>query len=797
MTLKRLFLVHFKRISIFLGFLLSASMPIHATVTGFTSQNVNSITYEASTTNDIVMHWTVNDSGTGDTLQGVTIANPTNFGYPYDAKQPNDLLSVKLWWDADGNTTSGMALVGTFTVDPVVNTRWALPSLSQPVANGDHFFITVDVQSPTLLTGTRAMRFQVPANGMAFSGAGTAQPSANLGNASTLFLTPQTPATHFQVSLTNTMSTTIGVGQANVPLAQFDLVSDPTSGHENDAGIFLTGFYLYFYDGSTPVSPASVISDLSAYSPVESSYYLDPTIADSSYIAANETGNRLFVDLTQFVGEGLSFDPYFPNSVQVLASILPSASLSSFHVEAQAAGQFLGTDSYSGAPVTAVAFPSFPLISSSAIFQQAATVIHASMSASGAATQVAKGSQNNIAFKTVLSNPGAANTGVAQVNSIYFTLWDENGSPVVPNTALTRIRVDDGVNTYLYRTVTEGSGNKVVCQFTIPVNVSVQNPVTLTLKYDVQTGAIPMKLRFRVDSIGLAALPDWKVIQAGVTPAVDVDTTGNAPFVPPLVPIVTNLLVSHIPNGPAVLFLGQAGVTFMDLVLTHPGPAPVGPLVVQSIAFHLKGASNQPLDAAQSLSALQLVGGPSQTITFSSDQAILTFTGGVTLNASAPGNSVTYTLTGTVSNAFTGSSLKFVLPDGSSFTATQPSDPGRTVWAQAAPGDVFPMESTAIPVEGGTLGDSFSNFPNPFRAGSENTRLAYKLDQAGTVTLRIMTLTGKPVRKIVSNETRNAGLNMDSWDGRNNSGQTVLNGVYIAVLEASGKTVTRYVAVAK
>ena len=772
-------------------------MPIHATVTGIASQNVNSITYEASTTNDIIMHWTVNDDGGGDTLQGVTIENPTNFGYPYDAKQPNDLVAVKLWWDADGNTTSGMALVGTFVVDSLVNTRWALSSLSRPVVNGDHFFVTVDVQSPTLLTGTRAMRFRVPANGMTFSGAGTAQPSANTGNASTLFLTPQTAATHFQVSLTNTMPTTIGVGQANVPLAQFDLISDPTPGHENDAGIFITGFYLFFYNGSTPVSPSAVISDLTATSPVETFDYLDPTIANSSYIAANESGNRLFIDLTQYVGEGLSFDPYFPNSIQVLASILPSASLSSFHVEAQAADPFLGTDSYSGAPVTAVALPSFPLVSSSAVFQQAATVINASMSASGAATQVAKGSQNNIAFKTVLTNPGAANTGVAQVNTVYFTLWDENGSPVVPNTALSRIRVDDGVNTYLYRTVTEGSGNKVTCQFTIPVNVSVQNPVTLTLKYDVQNGAIPANIRFRVDTIGMAALPDWKVVQAGVTPAVDVDTTGNAPFASPLVPIVTNLLASHVPNGPAVLFLGQAGVTFMDLVLTHPGPAPVGPLVVQSIAFHLKDAANKPLDASQSLATLELIGGPAQTLTFSSDQAIVTFTGGVTLNSSAPGNAVTYILTGTLSSAFTGSSLKLVLPDGSAFTAAQPSDPGRTVWAQAAPGDVFPMESAAIPVEGGTLGDSFSNFPNPFRAGSETTRLAYKLDQAGTVTLRIMTLTGRPVRKIVTNGARNAGLNIDAWDGRNDSGQTVLNGVYIAALEASGKTVTRYVAVAK
>jgi flagellar hook assembly protein FlgD len=63
-------------------------------------------------------------------------------------------------------------------------------------------------------------------------------------------------------------------------------------------------------------------------------------------------------------------------------------------------------------------------------------------------------------------------------------------------------------------------------------------------------------------------------------------------------------------------------------------------------------------------------------------------------------------------------------------------------------------------------------------------------------------MTGIPVRNLVTDESRNAGLNtQDTWDGRNDSGRMVLNGVYLAVLEvnASGtkSTVKRFVAVVK
>jgi hypothetical protein len=141
------------------------------------------------------------------------------------------------------------------------------------------------------------------------------------------------------------------------------------------------------------------------------------------------------------------------------------------------------------------------------------------------------------------------------------------------------------------------------------------------------------------------------------------------------------------------------------------------------------------------------------------------------------------------------------LESSDDWVATQPSDSGRSVFAQAF-GDVYPMTSGTVPLQNIDLKDSFTNFPNPFLPETSPTRFTYWLTQNGTVNLRIFSMTGTPVRKLITNESRSAGLHLsDSWDGRNDSGRMVLNGVYLAVLEvdAAGtkSTVKRFVAVVK
>ncbi|MFQ5636749.1 MAG: hypothetical protein ACE5IR_01980 [bacterium] len=104
------------------------------------------------------------------------------------------------------------------------------------------------------------------------------------------------------------------------------------------------------------------------------------------------------------------------------------------------------------------------------------------------------------------------------------------------------------------------------------------------------------------------------------------------------------------------------------------------------------------------------------------------------------------------------------------------------------------------------LNASFYNFPNPFGNQSRpSTRFNYRLAQDSDVTLRIFTLLGELVRTISFSSADPQGLagthaaasTTFVWDGTNENGQKVLNGVYVAVLVTNqGKAMTK-IAVAR
>jgi len=117
------------------------------------------------------------------------------------------------------------------------------------------------------------------------------------------------------------------------------------------------------------------------------------------------------------------------------------------------------------------------------------------------------------------------------------------------------------------------------------------------------------------------------------------------------------------------------------------------------------------------------------------------------------------------------------------------------------------MEYTTVT----NLKDSFINFPNPFNPYRETTKFEYLLKYDATVNMRIFTLTGEPVRNLLEDLEQTAGqhgiqtIGEDIgllWDGKNEDGNTVENGVYfcqLMVIYKNGvsETVIKKIAVVK
>jgi hypothetical protein len=81
----------------------------------------------------------------------------------------------------------------------------------------------------------------------------------------------------------------------------------------------------------------------------------------------------------------------------------------------------------------------------------------------------------------------------------------------------------------------------------------------------------------------------------------------------------------------------------------------------------------------------------------------------------------------------------------------------------------------------GLLPNSFAlaqNYPNPFNAG---TNITFSLAESGDVTLTVCNLLGQRVRTLI-NGHREAGIQTEAWDGRDDNGNPVSSGIYFSRL---------------
>jgi len=77
------------------------------------------------------------------------------------------------------------------------------------------------------------------------------------------------------------------------------------------------------------------------------------------------------------------------------------------------------------------------------------------------------------------------------------------------------------------------------------------------------------------------------------------------------------------------------------------------------------------------------------------------------------------------------------------------------------------------------------NFPNPFRPGQQTTQIRYYLPTAGPVKIEIFNLGNRLVRTLVPEVAKAAGEHVeDAWNGLDDQGLLVANGVYLCKIQA-------------
>ena len=73
------------------------------------------------------------------------------------------------------------------------------------------------------------------------------------------------------------------------------------------------------------------------------------------------------------------------------------------------------------------------------------------------------------------------------------------------------------------------------------------------------------------------------------------------------------------------------------------------------------------------------------------------------------------------------------------------------------------------------------NFPNPFNPEKQSTQIRYYLQNDENVTITIHDVGGNIIRTLLKKELKNRGEHIeDVWDGKDESGNYVANGIYYA-----------------
>ena len=91
--------------------------------------------------------------------------------------------------------------------------------------------------------------------------------------------------------------------------------------------------------------------------------------------------------------------------------------------------------------------------------------------------------------------------------------------------------------------------------------------------------------------------------------------------------------------------------------------------------------------------------------------------------------------------------------------------------------------------------ENIYNFPNPFNPEDEYTQIRYVLKKSESVTIVILNVMGQRVRTLIKDMSKTPGEHIDDvWDGRDENGNFVANGIYYAHLKS--ESLNHYITIA-
>lgn len=246
---------------------------------------------------------------------------------------------------------------------------------------------------------------------------------------------------------------------------------------------------------------------------------------------------------------------------------------------------------------------------------------------------------------------------------------------------------------------------------------------------------------------------------------------------------------------------GQQNVPFMRLLLKNDGQEGSYDIQIEEMHFHLEDRNGNSVSPSSALSRLQVIDDRTGTVygglnQIPSSNPVTVQVSGliVTVEQKSRNENPIILIRGNVAASGTVPYFQLNLPGPDAVQAVE-STTGRIVTATDPTGEAWAdMRSMPMRIFDPEREHKLWNSPNPFgESGRETTTVYYYMTEQQAVEFRIFTLVGKLVKTVsvdASDIVPNQ-VNHWSWDGTNDKGVRVLNGVYHLFMKTEDGTLLK------
>ena len=577
---------------------------------------------------------------------------------------------------------------------------------------------------------------------------------------------------------------TVGRGQTAVDLLRLTLVNPGPVGLGPDVRLSAFAVSLVDSNGTIVDQPFGILSRIRVAT-------ASVTLLDRPVVA--EDDSLVSLALSPY----LSLPINMPTVVTISGDFATAAALGAFHLRVADTSLFVARNASTGARLPVITTPS--TIDGATITVQARADTLLARSLAQIPPSVAVGSPDVPAMTLTLRHPGDASTGPIRLDRLVLRSRDQSNAPLTPSVFVDRARVlRDGVEVGLVTALPSSGG-----EFTIPLTGLSLAPgaeVTLAVTFDVETTAPTVFFGLSLGSDGIVSHDE----NLGTAVAAAADTGAEFPLPSGLTRLeapARQLTVNFTGSMPVVLPADGSAVTVGRLTLRNPAGS--GEIHLDHLQMVAADAGYAAIPLGRSVLRAEAwvadtLWAETQNLAPSAINGTLTAVGPL---AVSPSSTVPVELRIRLRSGSEGGFRVGVRSDG--IGVIQPSSSLLSVSIVAEEGHSFPFWTDLGSLSGLTLPASYSNFPNPFAAGRQQSRFVFYLRTSARVTLKLWTPQGDLVSTLLDGAQRGAGLHQDTgWDGRNGKGHVVVNGAYLAEIvvaydDGSNERILRKVAVVR